>query len=180
MTVLIELVPHSSAWAAAAVRDAARVRRALAQSCHAVHHVGSTSVPGMESVPVVDLLAEVQDLSALQAARLRLLAHGFIEQAQAQGHRRTYHVEDIVTRRRQVELHCYPAGHPEAEQVLAVFAYLRAHPEAARTYEALKREGRMRHAADPDAYARAKQAWVDGVMQAALAHWRALPVRELA
>ena len=180
MTILVELVQHSPRWADAAERDAARVRRALAGSCHVIHHVGSTSVPGMASVPVIDLLAEMRDLAALQAARLRLLAHGFIEQAQAQGHRRTYHVDDIVTRRRQVELHCYPAGHPEAEQLVALFAYLRAHPEAAQAYQALKHEGRARYAANPDGYAWAKQAWVDGVMRAALDFWRALPVRELA
>lgn len=183
MTLLIELVPHSQHWAAAAARDAARVRRALAGSCLAVYHVGSTSVSGMASVPVIDLLAEMRDLAALHAARLRLLAHGFVEQPEVHGHPRTYHVEDIVTRRRQVELHCYAAGHPEAEQVVAIFAYLRAYPEAAQAYEALKREGRTRFAADPGAYARTKQAWVDGVLQAALAHWRTrsgdLPVRAL-
>ncbi len=184
MTILIELVPHSPLWAAAAARDAARVRRALAASCHAVHHVGSTSVPGMAAVPVIDLLAEMRDFAALHAARLRLLAHGFIEQPSGHGHGRTYHVDDFVTRRRQVELHCYDAGHPEAELVVAVFAYLRAHPDAAQAYEVVKREGRRHYAADLDSYERAKRAWIEGMARQALAHWRTrrddLPVRELA
>ena len=187
--VLIELVPHAPHWAAAAARDVARVQRALGEDCRAVHHVGSTSVPGIQACPVLDLLAEVRDLAALHAARLRLLAHGFAAQVPAGcGHGRThcatYHVVDLVTGRRRVELHCYEAGHAEAEQVVAFFAYLRAHPEVARAYEALKREGRVRHAADLAAYDDAKRAWVANLAQQALAHWRArrddLPVREIA
>lgn len=182
--ILIEFVPHAPRWAAAAARDQVRVQRALGAACHAVHHVGSTSVPGIEACPVVDLLAEVRTLEALHAARLRLLAHGFVAQEPERTHRATYHVTDIVTRQRRVELHCYEAGHPEAEEVVAFFAYLRAHPEAARAYEALKRGNRARHAGDQATYDAAKQDWVRGLAHEALAHWRAhrddLPVREIA
>ena len=187
--ILVELVPHAPHWAGAAARDVVRVRRALGETCHAVRHVGSTSVPGLQACPVIDLLAEVRDLAALHAARLRLLAHGFAGQAppgHAPGpaHRATYHVVDALTQRRRVELHCYEAGHPEAEAVVAFFAYLRAHPEAARAYEAVKREGRVCHAEDVAAYEAAKQAWMRGLAREALAHWRArrdaLPIREIA
>lgn len=187
-TVFIDLVPHAPHWAAAAARDVVRVQRALGPDCRAVHHVGSTSVPGLHACPVLDLLAEVRDLATLHAARLRLLAHGFAaaspEHAPGPAHRATYHVVDVLAQRRRVELHCYEAGHPEAEAVVAFFAFLRAHPEVARAYEAVKREGRARHAEDPAAYEAAKQAWMRGLAREALAHWRArqddLPVREIA
>lgn len=183
--VLIELVPHAPHWAAAAARDVVRVRRALGDACHAVHHVGSTSVPGIRACPVLDLLAEVRDLSALHAARLRLLAHGFAAQVPPERTQcATYHVIDLLTGRHRVELHCYEAGHAEAEQVVAFFAFLRVHPEVAQAYEALKREGRVRYAADLAAYDAAKRAWVAGLAQQARAHWHArrddLPVREIA
>ena len=135
---------------------------------------------------MIDLLAEVRDLAALHAARLRLLAHGFAPQASEHGraHCATYHVVDILTGRRRVELHCYEAGHPEAEEVVAFFAYLRAHPEVARAYEAVKREGRACHAENVAAYEAAKRAWMRGLAREALAHWRArrdaLPIREIA
>lgn len=188
-TAFIDLVPHAPQWAAAAARDVARVQRALGETCHAVHHVGSTSVPGIQACPVLDLLAEVRDLAALHAARLRLLAHGFAghvppEHGPGRAHCATYHVVDIVTGRRRVELHCYEVGHPEAEEVVAFFAYLRAHPEVAWAYEAVKREGRTCHAEDVTAYEAAKRAWMRGLAREALAHWRtrrdALPVREIA
>lgn len=183
-TVLLTLVPHESRWATAADRDKHRVRRALGDTCHDVHHVGSTSVPGLAACPVVDLLAEVHSMAALHAAKLRLLAHGFVAQAEDAAHRRCYHVDDLVTRQRRVELHCYEAGHPEAVQLLALYAYFRARPEVARSYEAIKREGRVRHARDVPAYLAAKRAWMGRMAEDALAFWRAqrqeLPVVEVA
>ena len=137
---MLSLVPHTPLWAIAAARDVRRIQRALGDGCRGVHHIGSTSVPGIAASPIVDLLAEVHDIAALQAAELRLSAHGFGLQAEATVHRRLYHVDDIMTRQRRVELHCYDSGHPEAEQLLALYAYFRAHPEAARAYEDIKRE----------------------------------------
>ena len=70
-TAFIALVPHAPHWAAAAARDVARVQRALGQTCHAVHHVGSTSVPGIQACPVLDL-------------RMVLLGHNTIRGAAGQ------------------------------------------------------------------------------------------------
>lgn len=166
---LLALVPHAPHWTAAATRDMHRVRRALGGACRGIHHVGSTSVPGIAASPVVDLLVEVHSFDALQTAALRLSAHGFVAQAEQVAHRRTYHVDDPVTRRRRVELHCYETDHPEAKGLLAFYACLRAYPEVARTYEALKREGRVQHGHDVQAYLAIKRAWSEGVAQAALA-----------
>lgn len=129
-------------------------------------------MPGIASSPVVDLLAEVHDIGALQAATLRLSAHGFVPQAEVATYRRLYHVDDAVSRQRRVELHCYESGHPEAEQLLALYAYFRAHPEEARAYEAIKREGRVQYGHDIRAYLEAKRAWIEDVAHKALAFWR--------
>lgn len=141
----------------------------MGDACRGVHHVGSTSVPGIAASPIVDLLAEVHSFAALRTATLRLSAHGFVAQAEQVAHRRTYHVDDLVTRQRRVELHCYESGHPEAERLLTFYACLRAYPEVAQTYEALKRDGRVQHGHDVQAYLALKRAWIEGVAQAALA-----------
>ena len=112
---LLALVSHAPRWAVAATRDMQRVRRALGSACRGIYHVGSTSVPGIAASPVVDLLAEVHSFAALQTAALRLSAHGFVAQAEQVAHRRIYHVDDLVTRQRRVELHCYESDHPEAK-----------------------------------------------------------------
>ncbi len=158
-------------WASRGMRDVDRVRRALGALARAVHHVGGTSVPDVSALPVLDLIAEVECLDRLAQARLRLLAHGF-EPAQARSDDcRLYIVDDLVTGERRVELRCYPAGHPEAERIPALFALLRARPDLARAYQEAKRAAWAACASDEAAYHASKRVWLERVVGEALAVW---------
>ena len=75
-SALLDFIPSQGRWPARGAREAERVRRALGPACHAVHHVGATSVPDLPAMPVLDLVAELVAEMASHAA-LRLLAHGF-------------------------------------------------------------------------------------------------------
>lgn len=137
----------------------ARVRRALGPACFAVHHVGSTSVPHLHAVPVIDLVAELEGGLPAAAAGMRLLVHGFV--AAAPELSCTLHVaEDALTGRRQVELRCYPTGHEDVRMLAAFFALLRSAPAIAAEYDAMKREARARHDAGSPSYHAEKQGWM--------------------
>ena len=163
---------HDARWARLGTRDVDRVRRALGTLAQAVYHVGATSLPGAPTAAVRDLLAEVESLEQLIQARLRLLAHGFEPTAEAREDCRLYIVDDLVTGERRVELRCYPARHPEAEHAPALFALLRARPQLARAYRDHKTAALATHAADTAAYRAAKRAWLEQVLDEALALWR--------
>lgn len=146
------------------------MRRALGRVLRAAHHVGATSVPGLPAVPpVLDLVAEVETLEQLGPTRLRLLAHGFELAKNCPQDCQLYVVDDIITGERRVELRCYPAGHPEAAHAPAVFALLRARPDLAKAYHAAKRAARAEHGADETTYHTAKHAWLERLLDAALA-----------
>lgn len=160
-------------WARQGARDVDRVRRALGTLVRAVHHVGGTSVPGLPGSPVLDLLVEAESLERLAQARLRLLAHGFEPAEPRPDDCRLYIVDDMVTGERRVELRCYAAGHGDAERIPALFALLRRRPELARAYHQAKLAARAAHEADEAAYLAAKRAWLERVLDEALALWRA-------
>lgn len=160
-------------WASRGTRDVERVRRALGLLVRAVHHVGGTSVPDLPALPVLDLLAEVESLDRLVSARLRLLAHGFEPAEPHPEDCRLYVVDDLLTGERRVELRCYAAGHPEAERIPALFALLRARPDLARAYHEVKLAAWTAYAADEAAYHASKRAWLERVVDEALALWRA-------
>ena len=157
--VQLDLVPPHDRWAARAERDMQRVRRALGPSCAAVHHVGSTSVPGLHAVPVLDLVAELADQVLADTVRLRLMVHGYA-QAETDGLGILFVVVDPWSGHRGIELRCYPAGHDQVQGLLAFFAYLRAAPAAAAAYDGMKRDSRTRHGAGTPGYHAAKQAWM--------------------
>ena len=158
-------------WASRGMRDMERVRRALGMLVRAVHHVGGTSVPGLLASPVLVLLAEVENLDRLAQRRLRLLAHGFEPVEPGSEGCRLYVVDDLLTGKRTAELRCYPAGHPEAERIPALFALLRARPELARAYQDAKLAARASYASDEAAYHACKRAWLERVADEAMAVW---------
>ena len=73
----VEVVPHDESWAGtfASVRD--ELSRALGPATTAIHHVGSTSVPGLSAKPVIDVLVETPSLDRLDAAADRLTSLGY-------------------------------------------------------------------------------------------------------
>jgi GrpB-like predicted nucleotidyltransferase (UPF0157 family) len=65
----VEVVPYDAGWPLLFNAEAERIRARLGPLAAAVHHVGSTSIPGMPAKPLVDLAVAV-DPAALPA-RLR-------------------------------------------------------------------------------------------------------------
>lgn len=56
----VEVVPYDPAWAQKFQLERERIRNALGSKCTALHHIGSTAVPGMAARPVIDILAQVK------------------------------------------------------------------------------------------------------------------------
>ena len=126
-----------------------------------IHHVGSTAVPGLATKPIVDIMAGVRSLDEAREvfadlAELRYCyfpyrpeMHWFCKPSPDV---RTHHLILVE-----------PDG-PWWEPRLFFRDYLRARPDAAAEYEALKRELAAEHAADREAYTDAKTAFVEAIV----------------
>ncbi len=64
MTPPICIVDYHSAWPTIFANEAANIQKALGDNCIAIHHIGSTSIPGLAAKPKIDIIAEVKDSSA--------------------------------------------------------------------------------------------------------------------
>ncbi len=56
----IELMPYDPDWIMLFATEAGLLRRIFGQEVVAVHHIGSTSIPGMTAKPIIDILLEVR------------------------------------------------------------------------------------------------------------------------
>lgn len=64
-TFKIKVVPHDSDWSNKFGEEAMHLIAALGKNVVAVHHIGSTSIPGIYAKPVIDILVEVKDIKAV-------------------------------------------------------------------------------------------------------------------
>ncbi|WP_066284950.1 dephospho-CoA kinase [Arthrobacter sp. B6] len=183
-------------WPQDAERQMARIRVALRKNAGqdgagtvlGVDHIGSTSVPGLDAKDVLDLQLTVPALAAADPLEPVLAAAGYPRvpgitadipkpaHPDAAAWAKRFHAS--ADPGQAVNLHVRAAGSAGWRFALCFRDWLRADPDAAADYLALKRRLAELHAADPStaAYAAAKEAWfaaAEGPMErwAADARW---------
>ena len=155
----VVIADYDPEWPKAAARYAGRLR-ALGPWVAVVHHIGSTSVPGLAAKPIIDLMPLVTDLAFLDLNRWQVKALGYEWRGEFGIPGRRYCTLSDSFRVRTVQLHFFKTDLPDAERHIAFCDYLRAHPAAARAYENEKRRARDLHPNDSHAYTDAKAAWI--------------------
>lgn len=170
----VDLQPHSPAWQTAAEHEAQRLMDALGPDLVVVHHIGSTAIAGIVAKPILDLIPVVPSITTLDASRAVLLGLGYEWWGEyGMAGRRYATLTDGATGQRCIQLHIFEQGSRHIERHLAFRDYLRANPEKAREYEAVKLGSRDRYPSDSHAYTEAKSAWIVATEAEAIAFYRA-------
>jgi dephospho-CoA kinase len=157
-----QLVPYDPSWP----DDARRIIKRLEMACGArasrIDHIGSTAVPGMDGMDVIDIQITVTSLDVADEITDALTKVGFprIEHITAD----TPHTEDVTKWRKRIHcaadpgrpanVHIRVDGWPAAQFALLFRDWLAANPGVQHDYLAAKR----RALSAPD-YAEAKESW---------------------
>ena len=138
---LVRLAPYDERWPLAFSKAQALIQSALAIPGLRVHHMGSTSVPGLSAKPILDLLLELPTLELLDQRQLALESLGFAYKGEYGISGRRYCVlysQDASIG--YLHLHGFASGHAEIGTHLLFRDFLRAHPGEAARYEKKKVE----------------------------------------
>lgn len=159
----VVVVPYDPSWPAMFERERVRVLSALADLEVDVEHIGSTAVPGLASKPKIDILVGLQRWEDLAPAVDALLRTGYQDERQLP-RPRTFSMKrgrPTTHRVRFVERH----GELWSE-LLSFRDALRADPELAARYGALKRDLAQRHQDEPthEAYMDGKAPFIRAVL----------------
>jgi GrpB-like predicted nucleotidyltransferase (UPF0157 family) len=139
-----------------------------------IQHIGSTSVPGLGAKPVIDILIGVRSLADADAHCLQpivSLGYEYVPAYEAGMPYRRFFRKNDAQGERTHHIHLVEIGGEFWERHLVFRDYLRAHPEAAKDYERLKRELAPRFTNGND-YAEAKTDFIRSV-EAAAWRWKA-------
>jgi GrpB-like predicted nucleotidyltransferase (UPF0157 family) len=161
------LACYSPEWPRTAVTHAQRLQ-VLGPNLVAVHHIGSTAVPGLIAKPIIDLMPVVTSLTRLdeQCQRIEALGYRWHGEFGISGRRYCTLTDEAGVR--AVQLHFFKTDSPHLERHIAFRDYLRAHPDEANAYAAEKRRAQNLHPTNSHAYADEKAKWIRTVETKAL------------
>jgi GrpB-like predicted nucleotidyltransferase (UPF0157 family) len=162
----VRVAPYDPAWAQLFAAEVARLQPILGSYgvSLSLEHTGSTAVPGLAAKPVLDILAGRSVAASRETVIEALRAAGYAYRGEQgipgrdffrRGEPRKYH------------LHLTVVGSDFWRDHLAFRDYLRANPEAADRYAALKLELAARHPRDREAYIEGKTAFVLAILDGA-------------
>jgi len=166
-TETVEVRPPDPAWQISGEREREALQATLAPwLVLPVEHVGSTAVPGLADKPILDFQAAVTNLGTLLhiADKLAPLDWHHVPPELDQRPWRRFFVR-VNGERRAAHLHVMSAGTARWEQQLAFRDALRADPNLAAAYAALKRDLAARHLTDRERYSAAKADFVRAVLE---------------
>ena len=165
------MVPHDPAWKERFEAEAAVLRSVLGDEVLAVHHIGSTSVPGLRAKPTIDVLIEVGEIGRLDRLESEITEGGYEAWGEYGIPGRRFFTKDRGPDR-LCNVHAFEAGSPEVERHLAFRDHLIQHPETARAYGDLKEGLAERFPADMEAYVEGKDAFIKKAEREALSRAR--------
>ena len=171
MPSIYTFTEYSPDWPREFQREAARLRALWGDEVFAIHHVGSTSVPGLAAKPIIDLLPLVHNIERIDAFHDAMTAAGYKVWGEYGLPGRRYFTRDADGVRTH-NIHTYAQNSPEALRHMAFPAYLRTHPDACAEYVQVKRRAYALHPADIDAYNDAKNDWIKATEKIALAWYQ--------
>jgi GrpB-like predicted nucleotidyltransferase (UPF0157 family) len=163
----VEIVDYDPSWPARFAAERDGLLTLLGDLVDDIHHIGSTSVPGLAAKPKIDMDTVLRADGFVPEAIARVQATGAWD----------YHGDPYGDRRwtftrgrsRGIRLYlCGPGNTAHLKRIL-FRDWLRAHPEDAAAYEALKRRLAVEANGDWDFYTGGKSGFVAGIVRRAKA-----------
>lgn len=157
----VEVVPYNPQWPLMFETEALLIKQALGSNCLAVHHIGSTSIPGLCAKPIIDILPVVKDILEVDEASKAMQKLGY----EAKGEhgiafRRYFQKGDLV---RTHNVHAFEEGDTEISRYLKFRDWMRTHDDDAQVYAQLKRELAAKFPNDVLSYCFGKDAFVANI-----------------
>ena len=172
MVQRLQILPYDPCWALEFEAERGRIAHALGELAQRIDHHGSTSVPGLDAKPIIDIQVSVIHLAPIQAYAMPLTTLGYVHDPHPDDAFCPFFYRPRLWPHTH-HVHVVQTGGEEERRTLAFRDFLREHSEAAREYASLKKQlaavADATDASDRETYANAKTEFVERLVQIALA-----------
>lgn len=160
-TKKIVVTPYNLDWPKLFEIEALKIKEALGPNCIAIHHIGSTSIPGLCAKPIIDILPVVRDIQEVDKATKAMESLGYeVKGEYGIAFRRYFQKgKDIRTH----NVHVYQEADPEICRYLRFRDWMRSHASDAESYGKLKQELAKKFPHDISQYCNGKDAFVASI-----------------
>ena len=125
--MFVKVVPYCSGWPELYRQEAEKISKILGEQLVAIHHIGSTSVPGLPAKPIIDILPVVKEISAVDAHNAQFEALGYEPRGEYGIPGRRFFRKGLEHRTHHIHIF-QESDQPNILRHVAVRDYLRAHP----------------------------------------------------
>lgn len=154
----IEVVKYDPIWPELFETEAKRIKEALGHNCLEIHHIGSTSIPGLNAKPIIDMLPVVRDIQEVDKANKAMELLGYEAKGECGMAFRRYFQKGKNNRTHHA--HIYQEGDPEISRYLKFRDWMRSHLSDAENYGKLKLELAKKFPHDILQYCNGKDAFI--------------------
>jgi len=163
---IIEVVPYDLNWPKAFLVEESLIKPLFSENFIAIHHIGSTAVPGLSAKPTIDIILEVNNINLVDATNDAMASLGYeaLGEYGIIGRRLFIKGEE----KRTHHVHTFQTSNTEIHRHLCFRDYLIAHPADAKNYAELKIRLSKEVSHNREAYVKNKHEYIKELEQKAL------------
>lgn len=154
-----DVVPYDPIWPSQFENYASKIRKIFGDDVQ-IEHIGSTSVPGMDGKPCIDVLVMVKDLKIVEDHIFDMENVDFQYAGQfVMENSRLFRV--MENNHLLANIHFFPIDHPHNAEMINLRDYLRNHPEEVEAYSNIKKELYSKYKDDYASYRKYKDEYMN-------------------
>ncbi|MDF2683792.1 MAG: hypothetical protein K0R47_4982 [Brevibacillus sp.] len=163
----VVVTEYNANWKQRFIEESQKIKDIFGDELIDIHHIGSTSVSGLKSKPIIDIMPVVKDIEKIDTFNVRMEELGYECMGELGMKGRRYFRKGGDNRTHQV--HVFQGDNKEdITRHLAVRDYLRTHPDEANHYGDLKERLAKQFPWDSEAYMDGKDVFVKELERTAL------------
>ncbi|UYZ20653.1 GrpB family protein [Mesobacillus jeotgali] len=167
----VEVVPYNPEWKTLFEKEKQVLESIFEPAKIEIHHIGSTSVPGLSAKPIIDIMLAADSLERVEKATPAIEAAGYEAKGENGIPGRRYFQKHDENGIRKVHLHSFEKGSHQLYRHLVFRDYLRAHPSEASRYAEVKEAAAQKYEYDIESYIAEKSPIVKEMEHRAM-QWR--------